>query len=830
MSASYQPDFQLPFEAYPSQKKFMQDAYTCFEESRFGLFESPTGSGKTIAILCSLLTWLRDNRVKDAVSRLGPKVDNDEGVPAWVRRSMEAQLRSIAEEAITADMERLTATRQRLKSDFVVTDEGVRLRSGAKRGRDQVGGAHQIAILESWCTLQTGGVTTTNSASSDARPTRKKIQVVICSRTFSQLNQYVRELRRLGALAGQVKVGIAAGRNHTCVNPAVRAKCHTNEDFNDRCRQVACEYRQDVSPLVEASMCFPMDLEDLRAVGTGLCACPYYAAGQSMEECDVILAPYVSVFNPSIRQHTGIATDGNILIVDEAHNLVSAVTEAQSSVVHAKAMAALVQQCRSFTGKYMGEIGGDNETIASIEKVAGILSNCGKALSAASGSPRVFTIPSFMIEVGLEDTKFHDIVAFMASGDFCRRLRTLAERMWASKCKGVAPTDHSKRNPHLYAVYDFRHFVTTLLSASEHDRVIVTSEADDVAIEIFNLAAGMFPCYVQFQRLTQEAKSVLLMSGTLSPMEEFITLSPSSADPIVHRSPPVFPMYQFYATVVGSGTLQRLDVTLLADEQGLELVYDSSSREGSRELAALCRIVEAAASVTPNGILCFLSSYRFLKNFQVAFENSPERAGVLRHKAVFFESQGALMNASCLPGADKGSSVIADYSKQALGKGAILFAVYGGSQSEGVDFADGLARLVILVGQPYPPDDIKLRLKREYFRAKCRSPGHILILATAKQETLSRSQRDVYARLADDMKTIMCFKTINQSIGRAMRHKGDYAAVVLLDARYKSAKTQQWLPPYVTQALARDQVQSHSSNEVTSLKQKLDNFYKSQNK
>lgn len=39
----------------------------------------------------------------------------------------------------------------------------------------------------------------------------------------------------------------------------------------------------------------------------------------------------------------------------------------------------------------------------------------------------------------------------------------------------------------------------------------------------------------------------------------------------------------------------------------------------------------------------------------------------------------------------------------AAGKGAIFMAVCRGKVSEGLDFADGLARGVIVTGIPYPP-------------------------------------------------------------------------------------------------------------------------------
>ena len=47
--------------------------------------------------------------------------------------------------------------------------------------------------------------------------------------------------------------------------------------------------------------------------------------------------------------------------------------------------------------------------------------------------------------------------------------------------------------------------------------------------------------------------------------------------------------------------------------------------------------------------------------------------------------------------------VLKEFTQSARREGAILFAVCRGKVSEGIDFADEMARAVILIGVPYPP-------------------------------------------------------------------------------------------------------------------------------
>lgn len=56
------PDsFPFPFKPYSIQDQFMRALYSVIENRKIGIFESPTGTGKTLSLMCSALKWLSDH-------------------------------------------------------------------------------------------------------------------------------------------------------------------------------------------------------------------------------------------------------------------------------------------------------------------------------------------------------------------------------------------------------------------------------------------------------------------------------------------------------------------------------------------------------------------------------------------------------------------------------------------------------------------------------------------------------------------------------------------------------------------------------------------------
>ncbi len=138
--------------------------------------------------------------------------------------------------------------------------------------------------------------------------------------------------------------------------------------------------------------------------------------------------------------------------------------------------------------------------------------------------------------------------------------------------------------------------------------------------------------------------------------------------------------------------------------------------------------------------------------------------------------------------------------------GAILFAVVGGKMSEGINFSDELGRYEFYFSQRV--SDYKTFLfwkmrdcmwstlckhkigwvarKNELLEQKpCEIP--FLVLTRTLTYNWCVKPKSADGKLAGQQYYEgLCWKAINQSIGRAIRHQNDYATILLIDSRYCS--------------------------------------------
>lgn len=74
---------EFPYDAYPCQLDYMGKVIETLQtERQFALLESPTGTGKTLCLLCASLAWLTDEKAKRRQLREQPRqpsIDNMTG-------------------------------------------------------------------------------------------------------------------------------------------------------------------------------------------------------------------------------------------------------------------------------------------------------------------------------------------------------------------------------------------------------------------------------------------------------------------------------------------------------------------------------------------------------------------------------------------------------------------------------------------------------------------------------------------------------------------------------------------------------------------------------
>lgn len=378
-------------------------------------------------------------------------------------------------------------------------------------------------------------------------------------------------------------------------------------------------------------------------------------------------------------------------------------------------------------------------------------------------------------------------------------IRYIQESKLAYKIEGYAShvesKDDTKKRVAMSStpvLHQFVSFLIALTNLSSEGRIFyqkISGNPADLQLSYLLLS----PTHA-FSSIASSARAIILAGGTMSPFNDYKDhLFPSLSEAKV--------------TTLSCGHVIPPDNlcvwTLASARPGAPTFEFSYQRRGDSEMIQQLGLsILNMCSIVPDGVVVFFPSYGYLDQVSVAWQKkqagSPQTIWERLHarKAIFKETKGA-----------SSDDVLQEYSNAILGdgataktqKGALLLSVVGGKMSEGINFSDRLGRCVVVIGLPYPniaSPDWKARI--EYIESttvtRLTEQGGI-----SKDEATARGKQ-----AARDFYENACMRAVNQSIGRAIRHRGDYAAIVLVDRRYGTDRIRGKLPQWIRGGMVMD--------------------------
>lgn len=735
---------KFPFTAYPSQLQVMSGIVSALKKRENALLESPTGTGKTLALLCAALSWQE-----------------------W---HYQQELNSPSSSASTTAAESLTA-----KSE----DDSVKMKE-------------MLRLLHSHRYEDAPSDVLNPSASKV-----EKVKLYVCSRTQKQVAQIVNEMRAKTPF--RPKLTVLGSKTHYCINSKLSNATNKNDECRKLLKENACRSYGN-SDLAGIAVREPesdglpgvWDMEDLIQIGKSLNACPYFASRSLQVSSDIIFCPYNYIVDPVIRKAADIRLENSVIIVDEAHNIEDVCREASSCEL----AEGLLEMARSEILEQSISVGSSKRASSQLvldflhQLRRWMLAHMNDAMETDFDTGRVIWHGRREITKQLEDMG-------LTSGIEQRLKNALEDLSSSSDSKnnsepvptlsgGVAGMLSSFVNvlQNLFALNHWESFKLVLIkhkdyATSSHFASAVTS-SDGVNGDAFNTAYALtdstrylqrlqsgaefsigFWCLdpgVAFREVSQLTRSVVLTSGTLSPFTSFAGELKSTFAFQCEGKHVAKPDQIWVGSILRGSDGQLLEGTY---KNAISFSYQDS----------LGSILLQVASTVPDGVLVFLPSYLQLTRLIDRWTSTGLFTKLNNTKRIFMEERA---------GSTKFETMLEDY-KSAIsnGNGAMLFGIYRGKLSEGIDFSDEMARCVIAVGIPFPNmKDPKVQYKQAYNDS-----------IHGKNQNACLSGRQWYG--------IQAYRALNQAIGRCIRHRDDWGAILFLESRMQQPSKIQNLSKWI---------------------------------
>ncbi|KAJ0396188.1 hypothetical protein ATCC90586_004398 [Pythium insidiosum] len=587
--------FSFPYEPYGIQLDLMRQLYATIDAGHVGIFESPTGTGKSMSLICGALTWLVKHTDEyglplsstESVGETAPETRaSDE--PSWLAaydaqataRDLAARQRDAGSALQRIESIRLDPTLQTRKRKMGFAyhhherkrgPRGPRsVSSGDKEGT--VDGEDQFLVDAYDSGPDTGRNRGDSDHSDDERPSKGRgfggpddkessalgiLKIIYCSRTHSQISQFIREIKKT-VFGERMRVVSLGARKNLCVNDSVTS-LRSDLRMTDKCLDMLqggkkktakekasgsakCPYydHELLTHFKDYSLAHVHDIEDLHKLGEEMAICSYYGARASVPLAQIVAMPYSMLLSKDTRASLGIDVSDNIVLLDEAHNVIDAINSTYQVQVLNKQLVVSRRSLWSYFKKYEKRLKGSNcfyikQLLTILEALTKHLRLAAKGTAARplsgdqddSGQPpeRIMTINDFVFGAKIDHFNLFKVVQYLEQSELPKKLMGFvdAERQQASSdspSEGSLPATEDEdafESRHVSPLRSIQALFKALTNATRDGRILVRPHNPAKGSEGAIKFVLMNPA-IHFHEIVEQARTVVLAGGTMHPV------------------------------------------------------------------------------------------------------------------------------------------------------------------------------------------------------------------------------------------------------------------------------------------------------------------------
>ncbi|KAF8283123.1 putative helicase-like protein [Trypanosoma cruzi] len=803
--------YDMPFEPYPVQREMIHTITNCLQSSSpilpVAAVEVPTGCGKTLALLSSVLRYqatlekltpqeleqhMRYRRWRPAATSLPKSLLDEETLAGSGRSKSNSKGKRIPDDAVDDE------EKWRVPTEFFKQFRA----NNSKRLRVEMDGTP-------W------------SLRRQHKP--PSCSVFYVTRTHLQVRQAVGELRKLHGLH-RLKMNILGSRERYCINSTV-LKARANKtlpvegnNLGEICDKLVslgqceavCNYgvlgsRAISHPLHQGRLEKVWDMEDLVAEGVATQSCPYYATRELVFFAHVNFATYQYLLDPLIRHECKMEAalkNHSIIIFDEAHNVPSVCQDAlslETTLDNLRLVLSEIEPLITFstsmaTLSYPREFKLTHWTLAELFSLLYDVFTAIVKFVERQEWIDTDTHQTSQRRLNDDDDEAEEKRGPTLSGEALANVIQLCildhlpftfgtvgmEHGNAARCLSNASMDSVVMFRQVYGIVmslgvTFNPFQFSIFGLSIMKRwlLVIRFMLQKPSAFAVNICDTTLNCVAQkglvepppsllrtvgircldgslaFHHLLAVTHRVVLASGTLAPFHQIgQDLGISLSDMATYEGLHIAGVHQYRISVL----------THMMDGARLHCNY-GNFRDASFIDRLVSVIFEIVKKVRLGGVLVFLPNYVVMRmvGSRLSSRICDETGRELR---VFIEPKDAMAF----------SSILDTFRVVTRRSTAVFLSVCRAKVGEGIDFADNMARLVICVGIPLRP------LNSWVVEAQRRYSG-------------------------EEWYVIDAIRAVNQALGRCIRNRRDYGAMLLLDDRFERGDFQKRLSKWCAGSL-----------------------------